>query len=122
MESDGEPTQSVCVTCCCMTHIVCIQYGQMVTEWSWPPQVAHTHTVAVHIQEKEMFILIRYIIIDYFYNKYYDKCKCRGVGGVTSCLVCCGTLWLFNEPEGATPHCEPHITQTPVTIDRIHMK
>lgn len=63
MESDGEPTQSVCVTCCCVTHIVCIQYGQMVTEWSWPAQVAHTHTVVVHIREKEMFILIRLFFI-----------------------------------------------------------
>lgn len=82
MESDGEPTQSVCVTCCCMTHIVCVQYGQMVTEWSWPPQVAPTHTVVLHIQEKEMFILIRYIIIDYLYNKYFDKCNCRGGGHI----------------------------------------
>lgn len=50
----------------------------MATEWSWPPQVAHTHTVVVHAQE-EMFILIRYILetIFFFYNKNYDKCKCR---------------------------------------------
>lgn len=83
MESDGEPAQSVCVTCCCVTHIVCIQYGQMATEWSWPPQVAHTHTVVAHAQEKEMFILIRNILetIFFFYNKNYDKCKCRGRDG-----------------------------------------
>lgn len=33
----------LCVTCCCMTHTVCIQYRQLVAGWFWPLQVAHSY-------------------------------------------------------------------------------
>lgn len=65
----------------------------MATEWSWPPQVAHTHTVVAHAQEKEMFILIRYILETIFFFIIKTMTSVSVGGGMVGDNILFSMLW-----------------------------